>query len=148
MSSKPQQSTHERLGPSANDDVKMPSERSFAHVFAVVFALIGLVPLAYGGGVRFWSVVVAAVILMLGYLAPAALRPFNSVWFKFGMLLHAIVNPLVLGAMFFLALTPMALVMRLFGKRFLKMNFDTSATTYWINRTPPGPTAQSARQQF
>lgn len=148
MSSPVQQATHERLGSSTTDDVKLPSERSFAHVFAVVFALIGVFPLLRSGDVRWWSLGVAAVFLLLGYLAPSVLRPLNKLWFKFGLLLHAIVNPIVLGAMFFLAVTPMALVMRLFGKHFLAMTFDPSAATYWINRTPPGPSAQSVRRQF
>jgi Saxitoxin biosynthesis operon protein SxtJ len=140
--------THETLAPVARDDVKLPSERSFAHVFAVVFALVGLLPLLHGGSVRLWCFGVAAVFLLLGYLLPTALRPLNKLWFRFGLLLHAIVNPLILGAMFFLAVTPMALLMRAWGKRFLNMDFDASAKSYWIERKPPGPTPQSARRQF
>lgn len=148
MTTKSQQATHERLGPSASDDVKLPSERSFAHVFAVVFALIALLPLLHGGTIRLWSLGVAALVLLLGYAAPTLLRPFNKLWFRFGLLLHAIINPIVLGAMFFLAVTPMAMVMRLAGKKLLNMNYDPSAKSYWIERQPPGPTAQSARRQF
>lgn len=148
MTQKPQQATHERLGPTAADDVKLPSERSFAHVFAVVFAIIGLIPLLHGGSVRPWSLGVAALFLVLGYAAPTLLRPLNKLWFKFGLLLHAIINPLVLGAMFFLAVTPMALVMRLAGKKLLNMQYDPSAKSYWIERQPPGPSPQSVRRQF
>lgn len=148
MSRPAQSATHERLGPTTTDDVRLPPERSFAHVFAVVFLLIGFFPLWRAGDVRWWSVAVAAAFLLLGYFAPRMLRPLNWLWFRFGLLLHAIVNPLVLGAMFFLAVTPMAIVMRLFGKRFLSLTFEPSETTYWINRTPPGPSAQSVRQQF
>jgi Saxitoxin biosynthesis operon protein SxtJ len=148
MSSKHQQPVLDRPGSTTNDDVVMPTERSFAHVFAVFFVLIGLLPLWRGGDIRWWSLAIAAVFLALGYLLPAALRPLNKLWFKFGLLLHKIVNPLVLGAMFFLAVTPMALLMRLFGKRFLNMTFDKNSPTYWIERKPPGPSAQSARRQF
>ncbi len=143
-----QAATHERLGPAVVDDVKMPSERSFAHVFAVVFAIIALIPLIHGGALRMWSLGVAILFLVLGYGAPAVLRPLNWLWFKFGLLLHAVINPLILGAMFFLAVTPMALVMRVFGKKLLNMQYDPAAKSYWIERTPPGPSAQSVRRQF
>jgi hypothetical protein len=148
MSSKQQLSEIGRAGQSSKDDVPMPSERSFAHVFAVVFLLIGFFPLWGGGQVRWWSVAIAALFLFLGYVFPIALHPLNKLWFKFGLLLHTIINPIVLGAMFFLAVTPMAMLMRVFGKRFLNMTFDKNAPTYWINRNPPGPSAQSVRRQF
>jgi hypothetical protein len=148
MISQNQQPVIGRNGQSGNDDVSMPTERSFAHVFAVVFVLIGLFPLWRGGDARWWSLVLAATFLALGYLLPAALRPLNKLWFKFGLLLHKIVNPIVLGAMFFLAVTPMALLLRLSGKRFLNMTFDKDAPTYWISRKPPGPTVESVRRQF
>lgn len=148
MKSSPASATHERLGPAAKDDVKLPSERSFAHVFGAVFALVSLFPLVHGGAWRPWALGVAAVFLVLGYAAPAVLRPLNKLWFKFGLLLHAIVNPLVLGAMFFLAVTPMALAMRLFGKKLLNMSYDPAAKSYWIERRPPGPAPETVRRQF
>ncbi len=148
MTGKSIQGTHERFGPSAAEDVKLPSERSFAHVFATVFAIIGLIPLVHGGSTRLWSLGIAVLFLLLGYLVPALLRPLNKLWFRFGLLLHAIINPVVLGAMFFLAVTPMALVMRLTGKKLLNMHYDPEAKSYWIERQPPGPSAQSVRRQF
>ena len=59
-------------------------------------------------------------------LAPALLAPLNRLWLKFGLLLHRIVSPVVLGIMFFGVITPMAL-MRLFGKDPLRLKFDTPA---------------------
>ena len=76
------------------------------------------------------------------------LRPLNKLWFKFGLLLHAIINPIVLGAMFFVAVTPMALVMRLAGKKLLNMDYEPNAKSYWIERKPPGPPPESVRRQF
>ena len=86
--------------------------------------------------------------MALGYGAPMVLRPLNKLWFKFGLLLHAIINPIVLGAMFFVAVTPMALVMRLAGKKLLNMDYEPAAKSYWIERKPPGPPPESVRRQF
>ena len=65
-----------------------------------------------------------------------ALFPKNP---KRGLLLHKIMTPLIMGAMFFLVFTPIALIMRLFGKRPIPPGFDRGAQSYWIARDPAGP---------
>ena len=138
---------HEDLSRRA-DAPKVGSERGFGIVFAVVFAVIGLWPLLDGATVRVWALVLAAAFLATGLFAPVLLRPFNRVWFLFGLALHKIVNPLVMGLLFFLTVTPMALVLRALGKDPLHRTFDPDAASYWINREPPGPAPETMRQQF
>jgi hypothetical protein len=72
----------------------------------------------------------------------------NRLWLKFGLLLYKVMNPLVLGLLFFVTITPIGLVMRAFGKDFLRMKMDRSAKSYWIDRAPPGPPPQSMKNQF
>ena len=130
------------------DDVKVGTERSFGLVFAVVFTAVGLWPLIDGGGPRLWSLGVAAGFLLAALVAPRALRPLNLLWFKFGMLLHHVVTPLVMGLLFFATVTPIALLMRIFGKRPLDLAFEPDAKSYWIERDPPGPEPGSMKRQF
>ena len=128
--------------------VTVGSERSFGIVFACVFALIGLVPLLLGHGFRIWALVIAAAFLAAAYLAPRLLTPLNRLWFKFGLLLHHIVNPIVMALIFFGAVLPTAIMVRLFGKDLLRLKRDASAKSYWIERTPPGPEPESMTRQF
>jgi hypothetical protein len=58
------------------------------------------------------------------------------------------VTPVVMGLLFFVTVTPMALLMRAVGKDPLALRRDDAAASYWINRTPPGPTGDSMRRQF
>lgn len=124
------------------------SERSFGIVFACVFALIGLVPWALGHGLRVWALIVAALFLGAAYLAPKLLAPLNRLWFRFGLVLHAVVNPLIMGLIFFGAVLPTGLMVRLFGKDLLRLKRDASAKSYWIERDPPGPAPESMTRQF
>ena len=130
------------------EEVKVGSERSLGMVFAAVFAIVGLFPLWDGGAVRLWALIVAGVFLALALIAPALLGPLNRLWFRFGMLLNRIVSPLVIGLLFFLTVTPMALIMRVAGKDPLRLRFDKAAESYWIPRDPPGPDPQTMRNQF
>ena len=124
------------------------SDRAFGGVFTVVFAAIALLPLLRGGEIRIWALGVAAAFFVVALVAPTLLSPLNRLWFKFGMLLHRVVSPLVMGMLFYVVVTPTGLLMRLFGKRPLDLNFDDSAHSYWIVRQPPGPAPDTMKNQF
>ena len=141
---------HENLD--GRSDVKVGSERSFGLVFAVVFIVISLLPLFtmsdQEGQMRIWALVVAAFFAGTALTMPRLLAPLNNLWFRFGLLLHKIVNPFVMGLFFFLTVTPTGLLMRAMGKTPLQLGFDHKAETYWIIRTPPGPAPETMKRQF
>jgi hypothetical protein len=124
------------------------SDRNFGIVFCVVFSIIGVLPLFFGGGPRVWSLVVAAAFLAVALLRPAVLAPLNRLWMRFGDLLHRIVSPLVLGFMFFGVITPMGLLRRALGGDPLRLRFDRQARSYWVDRVPPGPPPDTLKNQF
>jgi Saxitoxin biosynthesis operon protein SxtJ len=137
---------HERT--SIKDDTQMGSNKSFGLVFAAVFALISLFPLVHGGSIRMWPLPIALAFLAVALAMPSILSPLNRLWFKFGMLLHHVVNPLILGFIFFVIITPMGVATRLFGGKLLTLGNDKAAASYWHRRTPPGPEPESLRNQF
>lgn len=128
--------------------VQMGSERSFGIVFAVVFAIIGLFPLTGGGEIRLWAMGAATAFLVVALVQPRMLRPLNILWFKFGMLLHHVVTPVVMGLLFFGTVTPIGLLMRAAGKDPMRLKRDPQATSYWIDRAPPGPAPETMKNQF
>ena len=138
--------THEDF--SRTHDVKSSSHRSFGWVFTVVFAIIGAWPLVSGGGVRWWSMIVAGVFLVVTLLAPALLGPLNKLWLRFGLLLNRIVSPVVLGIMFYVVVTPMGWLKRMLGKDNLYLTSNRQDGSYWIKRDPPGPKPDSLNNQF
>jgi len=132
-------------------DQTLPSERSFGLLFGAVFALLA----GYGWFFKGWSSMLALALLgvalafvLLGFVAPNILRPLNWLWFQLGQLLGKIVSPIVLGAIFFLLLTPVSLVTRLFGRDELRIQRKASQTSYWLDRAPPGPAPDSFKNQF
>lgn len=115
---------------------------------AAFFGIVGLWPLLSGGPMRLPSLIVASLFAIAAFVAPRTLAPLNRIWARLGALMHAIVSPLALGAVFFLAVLPIGLLMRLLGKRPLALGFDTRKTSYWVPRSPPGPDPQSFTNQF
>tara|TARA_A100001037_G_scaffold195206_2_gene174763 strand:+ start:1173 stop:1616 length:444 start_codon:yes stop_codon:yes gene_type:complete len=144
--SRNQASLHEDI--SREHEIERGSSRSVGLVFAVVFIIVALYPLLDDGSIRTWSVAVALVLVGVSIFRPKTLDPLSLLWFKFGMALHAIVSPVVLGLLFFGVITPIGLLMRLLGKDLLNLNLRPSAESYWIERSPPGPAAESMKHQF
>ncbi len=129
-------------------EIKGSSERSFGIVFAVVFAIIGLWPLTGGGTLRLWALAAGAVFLALALAWTAPLRPLNRLWTRLGLLLHVVVNPMVMGLLFFGTVMPIGLFLRLTGKDLLNLKRDPAAASYWIVRQPPGPEPDTMIRQF
>ena len=118
------------------DDIKLGSNRSFGIVFSIVFLLIAIYPLINSDGLRVWSLIIAIIFLVLGLINSKILSPLNKLWFKFGILLGRIVSPIIMGIIFFLVVTPIALIMRIIGKDLLNLKFNKDKS-YWIEKTGP-----------
>jgi hypothetical protein len=139
-------STHEDFQRKAPPETG--SNRSFGIVFFVVFLIVATAPLLSAEPVRYWSLGLAFLCLLVSFVRPALLAPFNKLWGRLGYILSKIVNPLVLGLMFFGVITPTGIIMRLAGKDILRLRLDKTAKSYWIDRTPPGPAPESMKNQF
>ena len=132
----------------ANRKVVAGSNRSFGIVFAAAFAIYALWPLVSGGEPRLWAGGIAGAFALAAFARPQLLTPLNRLWFRFGLVLHHVVNPIVMGLIFFAAVVPVGVVMRMLGKDVLRLRRDQNAESYWIAREPPGPEPGSMSRQF
>jgi hypothetical protein len=134
---------------SGHDEVIVgPSDRNFGFTMAVVFALIGGLGLYKGSSHAPIWLAVAAVFAGLTLWRPQSLGLANRAWLKLGLLMYRVVNPVIMAILFFGAILPIGLAMRIFGKDFLRLQRDRSAPTYWLPRSDPRPPSESMRQQF
>lgn len=126
-------------------EVKPPSERSTGFVFAAVCAIVGVI---FRDNVVVLSVsaVLCLCFIAVSLMAPGILKPLNIVWFRFSMLLHKIVNPIVLGVMFLLAIVPFGLLMRIWRDPLRSKRPE--GRTYWVDRDKETPETHSMTNQF
>jgi hypothetical protein len=135
-------------GQRTDDEVRLGSDRNFGLVMAAAAAIFGCLPLLRLAAPHWWLLAVAAAFATLGLLAPRLLFPLNYAWFRFGLLLHRVISPLVIGAVFFLCVTPIGVMLRLFGKDVLSLRRRADLPSYWIVRDPPGPEPGTMTNQF
>ena len=112
---------------------KKSSNRSFGLLFFVVFFLIGIWPLFNENDYRLWSLIISIIFLILGLLNSKLLNPLNNLWIKFGEILGKIIAPIVMMIVFFIVLTPLSFIVKLFIKDLLNLKLVKN-NSYWITR--------------
>ena len=121
------------------------SNRSFGLLFFIVFLILGLWPLKNGENLNYYFIIFSGIFLLLGLLNSNLLSPLNKIWIKFGEILGIIIAPIIMALVYFAILTPVSLVVRVFGKDLLGLKFINKQQTYWINRKK---NMGSMRKQF
>ena len=113
--------------------------------FGVFFSLVSLILYFYLSNILFLSL--SLIFLFFSFFYTNALKPINNLWFKLGILLGTIVSPIVLGCIFFLLITPISVIGRVFQRNPLNLNLDKKLKTYWIKRDN-GFTKEDFNNQF
>ena len=110
------------------------SNKSFGLLFFVVFLAFGLWPLKNGENLNIYFIITSVIFLLLGLINSKLLSPLNNIWIKFGEILGMIIAPIVMALVYFIILTPVSLIVRIFGKDLLGLKFLKKQDTYWIER--------------
>ena len=131
-----------------NEEIAGPSDRRFGLTIGAVCAVIGGIRALLGHGHLEYWLGGAVVLAVFALVWPAALGPFNRLWFQFGQLLQKIVSPVVMTALFVSTIVPVGVLMRLSGKDTLRLRPMPNLKSYWIEREPPGPAPESMNRQF
>ena len=123
--------------------------RKFAVVMAVPLALIGAIVL-WRRREYYWCFFVASGLFICpGLLVPVVLMPLHKIWMTFSIIMGWFMTRLILCVLFFIVLTPMALLLRLLGKDLLNTKFDrTTSQTYWLPRDNTNAQNRDYSKQF
>ena len=124
------------------------SNRKFGFFFTVVFALVTIY--FYDGSLNPIEIIFASLTLItfaVTIFAPSILRPFNRAWMSLGVVLGKIVSPAIMAVIFFVLITPIAVITRVFGRDELRLK-TTNSKTYWKNRQAIELEPSSFKNQF
>ena len=91
-------------------------------------------PLKNGENLSYFFILISVIFLILELLNSSLLTPLNKLWVKFGEILGLIIAPIVMAIVYFIILTPISLIVRIFGKDLLGINFKKNLNSYWIER--------------
>ena len=129
-------------------DIKLPSNRKFGFFFSVIFTIISIYLFFYDNyNTAYIFLVISIIFFLITILKADLLLPFNKLWMSFGFILGLIVNPVVLGIIYFLVFTPTGLIMRLFKRDELRIKLK-KRNSYWKLRSKGDVDVDLFKQQF
>jgi len=123
---------------------KKSSSRSFGFLFFILFLAISLWPIINGANIIIWSAILSLLFLILAIVNSKFLIPLNKIWIKFGEILGRIIAPIVMSIVFFIVLTPISFIVRMFGKDLLKIKLSKDKS-YWLKKEK---NIQTMKKQF
>ncbi len=106
------------------------SNRAFALMFAIVFAIITLLGWFFFEKTPIWAVWVSGALLLVAWVCPGVLLPLNRLWGLFAFRLGTVSNVLVLGIVLYGIFAPLAFFFRVIGRDLMNRDMDPAADTY------------------
>ncbi len=122
--------------------------KKFGYSVGGVLFIIGIVLrfLTVGSSVIFISI--GLLLAVLGLSLPEVLLPLQKVWMAFSVVLGFIMTRVILSVLFYIVITPIGFLARIFGKDFLDEKIDKTKTSYWNYRDQKDYDKESTEQQF
>ena len=100
----------------------------------IIAGLFGLIlPLIQGHSLPIIPWIIAITLVGLAIILPKSLDPVYQVWMKIGLYVGWLESRIVLSIVFFIILTPMAFIMKLFNRDTMARKFDFQVETYRIS---------------
>lgn len=111
--------------------LEIPSNRKFGFFFTTIFIIIGFY-LFYNNQLleSYFLFSFALVLFSVSIIRENLLLPLNILWMKIGFFLGKVINPIILGIIYFLIFTPTSLIMKLFKRDELKLKLKETKS-YW-----------------
>lgn len=100
----------------------------------IVLLIITFVLWYYGKTSFIYFGAVGGLFIILTYIAAPLLRSFHKLWMSLALILGWFMSRVILIILFYLVITPIGLIAKLLGKRFLELKIDKDAKTYWEKR--------------
>jgi len=126
------------------------SLRKFIGVISSALVIIGLLVFFWGRVPEraYWLAGIAIIILIVGLPFPQLVKPLHTLWMGLALFIGYFMSRLLLSLLFFIVISPISLMMRLFGKDFLKQKIDKNKTSYWIKRENKERSPEDYERQF
>ena len=137
------------LGLEKNSKVTSASDRSFGVMFGFIFIIIAVIMRLRDNpqNIQLLFLALSFLTVLISFTRPSLLSTPNKLWMKFSLLLARFVSPIVLGVLFYVLISPLALVLRLFGRDELRLKTKKVATN-WQSRQINGYSLDSFKNQY
>lgn len=108
--------------------------KKFGIALGIFFGLLGSFLLWRGKESSFDILILSGVFFFLGLIIPLLLKPLHKIWMTIAILLGWFMTRVILIISYYFVITPIGLLGRLFGMKFLDLQFKKDVDSHWIPR--------------
>jgi hypothetical protein len=128
--------------------ISLPSNLHFGLFFSILFLVISFILFIN----QYMTVAVIMALLFVIFLSltlckSPILSPLNKGWMLFGLTIGKIINPIILGFIFFILITPVSFFFKIVGRDELRLK-KINKKSFWIIRSSKKVHAESFKDQF
>jgi hypothetical protein len=122
--------------------------KKFSRVVGIAFIVLGVLLWIISGRIHQLPVIIGVVLILVGLLFPVVLLPLHKLWMGLSIVLGYISTRVILTVIYYLVLTPIAVIGRLTGKDFIDEKIDGSRKSYWIQKDKKDFNNENIKRQF
>lgn len=109
--------------------------RKFGLTVGIVLVVIGILLFYFEKSSAIYFAVIGGSLILFGILFPQLLKPLNKIWMGLAIILGFIMTRVILSILFYLVITPIGSLAKVFGKKFMVLKYDKSVKSYWEKRS-------------
>lgn len=129
-------------------NIQLPSNRRFGLFFSIIFIVISFYFFfieKLNIGIIF--LIISILFFLISIFLPKSLYVLNLLWMRIGIIIGIIVNPVIVGLIYFLLFFPIGLIMKLYGRDELLINLKNKKT-FWYYKNRDRENLSSFKNQF
>jgi hypothetical protein len=115
-------------------EIKKGSNKSFGLTVGIILIILWIWLFDKKNIFGISILILGALFVAIAFIYPKKLEIINEYWFKLGIFLNKIFQPIIMAILFYLIFTPYGLFLRILGKNYINIKIEKSSKTYWILR--------------
>lgn len=122
--------------------------KKFGNLMGIILIVIAIILIMGKSYYYPYFAIAGLALIVFAYMFPIVLKPFQKAWMSLAVLLGWISTRLILSALYYLVITPIAIIAKAAGKKFLDTKLDRQRVSYWNYRAIKNYDAAGSEKQF
>ena len=131
-----------------NIDITRSNLRKFGFLIVFIIFLLNLFIIFTQKNISSFFLITSISLIFISLIYPKSLHPLYWIWMSLASLLSWLMTRVILILLFYIILTPIGIMSRLFGKKFIQLTWKNDSQTFWNDRNTKHVNKQNYTKQF
>ena len=122
--------------------------RKFGLTVGITLVAVAVILFLFAKSSYVYFGIIGGALILASLILPSVLKPLNKIWMTFALLLGWVSSRVILIILYYLVLTPIGFIAKIFRKRFLNLKIEHGAKSYWEKRKVKSPELTEYERQF